>query len=48
LQGQAEDQKLGQNDREDEGEIHPQRLSNYFVQVDAEPEIEADDSERIY
>jgi hypothetical protein len=24
LQGQVEDQELGQNDREDEGEIHPQ------------------------
>jgi hypothetical protein len=29
-------------------EIHPQGLSNYSVQEDAEPETEADDSERIH
>jgi hypothetical protein len=39
---------LGSNYREDEGEIHPEGLSNYSVQEDAEPEIEADDSERIH
>jgi hypothetical protein len=48
LQGQAKDQNLGQNDREDEGEIHPQGLSNYSVQKNVEPEIEADDSEIIH
>jgi hypothetical protein len=37
-----------QNDCKDEGKIHPQRLSNYSVQEDAEPETEADDSERIH
>jgi hypothetical protein len=40
--------ELGNNDREDEGEIHPQGLSNFSVQKNAEPEIEADDSERIH
>jgi hypothetical protein len=39
---------MGSNDRENEGEIHPERLSNYFVQENAEPETEADDSERIH
>jgi hypothetical protein len=48
LEGQTEDQELGQNDREDEGEIHPKRLSNYSIQENAEPEIEVDDSERIH
>ena len=48
LQGKAEDQELGQDDRKDEGEIHPQGLSNYSIQEDAEPETEADDSERIH
>jgi hypothetical protein len=48
LQGQVEDQELGQDDHEDEGKIHPERLSNYSVQENVEPEIEADDSERIH
>ena len=48
LQGQAENQELGQDDHEDEGEIHPEGLSNYSVQEDAELEIEADDNERVY
>jgi hypothetical protein len=48
MQGQAEDQELGQNDHEDEGEIHPQGLSNYSVKENVEPETETDDSERIH
>jgi hypothetical protein len=48
LQGQVEDQELGQNDRKDEGEIHSQGLSNYYVQEDTKPEIESDVSERIH
>jgi hypothetical protein len=48
LQGQAKDQKLRQNDREDEGGIHPQRLPDYSVQENVEPETKADDSERIH
>ena len=37
-----------QDDCEDEGKIHPKRLSNHSVQEDAEPETEADDNEGIY
>jgi hypothetical protein len=46
--GKQEDQKLGSNDREDEGEVHPKGLSNHSVQENAEPETEVDDSERIH
>jgi hypothetical protein len=48
LEGQVEYQMLGHNDCKDEGEIHPQGLSNYSIQEDAEPEIEVDDSEGIH
>jgi hypothetical protein len=39
---------MGSDDREDEGEIHPKRLSNYSVHEDVELETEADDNERIH
>jgi hypothetical protein len=45
---QAEDKELGQDDCKDEGKIHSQGLSNFSIQKDAEPETEADDSERVY
>ena len=48
LPRQAEDQELGQDDHKDEGEIHPQRLSDYSVQENAEPEIKVDVSKGIY
>jgi hypothetical protein len=48
MQGQAEDQELGQNDRKYESEVHPKRLSNYSVQENEEPETEDDESERIH
>jgi hypothetical protein len=35
LQRKAEDQELGSDDREDEGEVHPKGLSNYSVQENA-------------
>ena len=48
FQRQAEDQKLGSDDRQDEGEVHSERLPDHSVQAYAEPETENDDSERIY
>jgi len=35
FQRQEKDQKLGSNDCEDEGKIHPKGLSNHTVQEDA-------------
>ena len=48
FQRQIEDQELGSDDRQDEGEVHSEGLPDHSVQADAEPETEADDGEGIH
>ena len=48
LQGQVENQKLGQNGCKDESQIYTQVLSNHFVSKNVEFEIEANVSEGIH
>ena len=47
FQRKKEDQKLGSDDRQDEGEVHPEGLPDHSVQAHAEPETEIDDGEGI-
>ena len=39
---------MGQDDRQDEGEIHSEGLSDHSVYAHAEPEIEVDDGEGVH
>ena len=48
IQRQAEDQELGSNHRQDEGEVHSEGLPNHSVQAHAEPETEVDDGEGVH
>jgi hypothetical protein len=48
FQRKVKDQKLGSNDCEYEGKVHPKGLLNHTIQEDAEPETEVDDSEGVY
>jgi hypothetical protein len=48
FQGQAKDQELGSNDRQDEGEVHSEGLPDHSVQADEEPETEVDDGEGVH
>jgi hypothetical protein len=48
FQRQAEAQKLGSDDRQDEGEVHSEGLPDHSVQAYAEPETEVDDGEGVH
>jgi hypothetical protein len=48
FQRKTEDQKLGSDDRQAEGEVHSERLPDHSVQAHAEPETEVDVGERIH
>jgi hypothetical protein len=48
FQRKTKDQEMGSDDRQDEGEVHSEGLPDHSVQAYEEPEIEADDGERIH
>jgi hypothetical protein len=48
FQRQTKDQKLGSDDRQDEGEVHSEGLPDHSVQAHVEPEEKDDDSERVH
>jgi hypothetical protein len=48
FQRKTEDQKLGSDDRQDEGEVHSEGLPDHSVQAHAEPETEVDDGEGVH
>ena len=45
---QTKDQKMGSDDRQDEGEVHSEGLPDYSVQAHAELETKVDNGERIH
>jgi hypothetical protein len=48
FQRQTEDQELGSDDRQDEGEVHSKGLSDHSVQAHAKPETEVDDGKGVH